>query len=67
MWSNLNSVTEERVWYVEERKTEGKKLNMSNKILFLMNPVNSEPFQAASHKLLRHRRSVGDKNLPSQK
>lgn len=22
MWSNLNLVTEERVWYVEERKRE---------------------------------------------
>lgn len=54
IWSNLNSVTEERVWFVGERKTKGKKLNMSNKTLFLINSVNPEPFQAACHKLLRH-------------
>lgn len=67
MWSSLNAVTEERVWDVEERKTKGEKLNKSNKILFLINPVNPEPFQAACHKLLTYWRSVGDKNLPSHK
>lgn len=51
--NNLNSVTDERVWDVEERET--KKGNTSSKaFFFLINPVNPESFQAQCHNLLMY-------------